>query len=358
MHKYSDSTLLKPISSTALLKLQREADTISQEVTEGYFSLHPECNQGNADLIHKMCKTDCQHHLSFLFSALSTATLEIFSDYAHWLKNVMLDRKFSLQHSIDAFTLLKKAISTRLSNHEQSLAILILDEGLTVLNSDIPMRSLTELNVKHILTEANNYTRVLINGDRKQAETIALQSLDHKLKLIDIEVGIIQPAMVEIGFLWQQNKLSVAQEHLATAISQNVLAKAFAKAEFAAPSDRKVICACAEGNHHALGLRMISDAYEVSGWDVSFLGADTPNSSIISQVDKEKPDALALSVSMPHQVLGVKELINQLRADMGGQLPAIILGGRAINNYQQLSSQLKADSWYLDAKSVWNDLKQ
>jgi len=356
MSSLSGPALLPPLSSKALQILQRDADAISQEVTEGYFSLHPECNQGNADLIHKMCKIDCQHHLSFLFSALSTATIDIFSDYVHWLKKVMLDRKLSLQHSIDAFTLLKHTISNRLDNKDLSLAIRMLDEGLKILTSNAPMRSQVDLDAKHVSIYAADYTQALIDGNKKQAETIALQSLTQSLNLIDMEVGIIQPAMIEIGLLWQQNKLTVAQEHLATAISQNVLARAFAKAEFSDPIEKKIICACVEGNHHGLGLRMISDAYEVSGWDVSFLGTDTPNRSIISQVDKEKPDALALSVSMPHQILGLKELLIQLRADMGGHLPIIILGGRAINNYQQLAFQLKADNCYLDAKSVWNDL--
>ncbi len=171
-----------------------------------------------------------------------------------------------------------------------------------------------------------------------------------------MEVEIIQPAMVEIGRLWQQNKLTVAQEHLATAISQNVLARAYSKAEFADPIDRKALCACIEGNHHALGLRMISDAYEISGWDVCFLGSNTPSNSIISQVDIEKPDVLALSVSMPHQFITLGNLLAQLRSEMGTQLPAIVLGGLAINNYQQLVLNLKTDSCYENAKAIWKDL--
>ncbi len=356
MSRLSAPPRLQALSTTSLRKLQRESDLISQEVTEGYFSLHTECNQGNIDLIHKMCKEDCQHHLDFLFTALSTATVDIFSDYVYWLKTLMLDRKLSLQHSIDALTLLKQAIISRIDKKEQPLLILTLDEGLKILDSTLPIPSRIVQEAELNTVFAVDYSQALIKGNRKLAETIALQSMQQSVNLIDMEVEVIQPAMIEIGLLWQQNKLTVAQEHLATAISQNVLARSYGKAEFADPINRKAICACIEGNHHGLGLRMISDAYEVSGWDVCFLGNNTPNSSIISQVDKEKPDALALSISMPHQLMTLRNLLAQLRNEMGALLPTIVLGGRAINNYQQLGLQLKADNCYLNAKAIWKDL--
>ncbi len=129
MKPLSDTPSLQALSTTTLYTLQRESDLIRQEVTEGYFRLHPECNQANIDLIHKMCKTDCQHHLDFLLTALSTATVEIFSDYVHWLKTVMIDRNLSLQHSIDSFTLLKQAINARVDLKEQPLVNIILDQG-------------------------------------------------------------------------------------------------------------------------------------------------------------------------------------------------------------------------------------
>ena len=43
---------------------------------------------------------------------------------------------------------------------------------------------------------------------------------------------------------------------------------------------------------------------------------------------------------------------------MGGQMPAIIVGGLAFNNHQSLSSRIDVDNWYIDAKAVMDDIKK
>lgn len=347
-----------PLSESGLRSIQRNADDIGREVTDSYFEAHPECYRGDADKIRAMCKADFNHHLKFLLSAMVTATPEMFVDYAQWLKEVLETRGFSIQHPIDSFTLMKNSINQRLDDIDIKISTLVIDSGVNALSGNESFRGYYKIDEDKILETSTDYTRELVNGNRSIAEDYIKKSLDQGTSLIDIEVGIVQPAMYEIGRMWQQNKISVAQEHLATAISQNALARAFAMAEFADPVDRLALCACIEGNHHSLGLRMVSDAYELSGWEVSFLGSDTPNSSILSQVDSENPDVLALSVSLPHQIITLQQLITQLKAEMGSKMPAIVVGGLAFNNHQNLSSRLQVDNWYLDAKSVMDDAKE
>ncbi len=345
-----------PLSDAGLLAIQRSADDIGREVTDRYFDAHPECYRGDADKIRAMCKADFNHHLKFLLSAMVTATPEMFIDYAQWLKDVLVTRGLSIQHPIDSFSLMKNAINQRLDEMDRKVSTLVIDSGVNALSANEQFRGYYSIDEDKIMVASEDYTRELVSGNRAIAESYIKKSLDEGTSLIDIEVGIVQPAMYEIGRMWQQNKISVAQEHLATAISQNALARAFAMAEFADPVDKKVICACIEGNHHSLGLRMVSDAYEISGWDVNFLGADTPSHSIITQVDAEKPDVLSLSISLPHQILTLKQLISQLRTEMGGQMPAVVVGGLAFNNHQGLGSHLKIDNWYIDAKLLMDDV--
>jgi len=78
-------------------------------------------------------------------------------------------------------------------------------------------------------------------GNKASATSIVLESLHSKVGLAEIDVRIIQPAMYEVGRLWQRRQISVAQEHLASAITQNVLARAFSEAEFSSPVNRKAL---------------------------------------------------------------------------------------------------------------------
>jgi MerR family transcriptional regulator, light-induced transcriptional regulator len=356
MSTYDMARNVEPLSQHGLILLQREADQISREVTDQYFVTHPECITADPDRIRDMCKVDFAHHLSFLLSAMATSTIEIFSNYTLWLKDVLVSRGLSLQHPIDSFGMMKAAILDRLDAADQQIAGLALDAGIDVLKGaqSLPADYMQDTN--KVMHEAAQLTLTLIAGNRAHAQALVKSSLDNGVALIDMEVDLMQPAMYQVGRLWQDNKISVAQEHLSTALSQNILALAFANAEFADPLGKKVLCACVEGNHHGLGLRMISDAFETSGWDACFLGTNTPNASILSQVDKEEPDVLALSVSLPHQILGLQVLLGQLHTEMAGKRPSVVVGGLAFNNHKTLSGALKVDQCYTDAKALYADL--
>jgi len=124
------------------------------------------------------------------------------------------------------------------------------------------------------LPEINAFLEAALKGNEyaAQEEMNRLMSSGHTLT--EASVCLIQPASYEVGRLWQLNRITVAQEHLMTAVSQNVLARAYTQADFAAPTGRKAMFACVAGNYHSLGLRMLSDAFETIGWDALFLGAE------------------------------------------------------------------------------------
>ena len=48
---------------------------------------------------------------------------------------------------------------------------------------------------------------------------------------VDAELHLVQPAMYGIGKGWQENRISVAHEHMATALVHGLLAREFATAE-------------------------------------------------------------------------------------------------------------------------------
>ncbi len=344
------------LSEQSIKVILRDSDKISEEVTNQYFASNPGCATDLRDRITDMCKVDLGHHLRFLVNALSVGAEEIFIDYARWLKDVLKSRNQSIEHPKGSFKTLKQSILSRVQESDKAIIIRVMDAGINALDDSVNYAILPVKNVNRLLDKHEDYTTALAVGNRGLAESIVKDKLKEGIGLIDVEVGIIQPAMYEIGNLWQQNKITVAQEHLATAISQNAIARAYALAEFADPLDKKVVCACVEGNHHGLGLRMVSDAFEISGWDSIFLGTDTPSASIIEMVDREKPDALAISISLPSQLLGLKNLVDQLHSNFQGKMPALLAGGQIINRHMSLFKKMQFDRYYIDAKSVQEDL--
>lgn len=119
---------------------------------------------------------------------------------------------------------------------------------------------------------------------------------------------------------------------------------ALLRASLPAPLDRRITLACVEGNEHAIGLRMVADAFQLAGWDVQFLGPDVPTSSLVQHVTESRPDLVGLSVSFPQQLREVRNVIAQLSGRLGKARPPVIIGGLAINRFSQMADIFGADA--------------
>ena len=97
---------------------------------------------------------------------------------------------------------------------------------------------------------------------------------------------------------------------------------------------------------------MVADAFLLAGWDIQYLGANVPTSELVKQVIAWQPDLVGLSVSFPQQLKVIKDAIEQMKLQMGDQRPPIIVGGLAINRFQQLTGVLGADASSLDAQAA------
>lgn len=202
------------------------------------------------------------------------------------------------------------------------------------------------------MPQSQDYQWSLVQGNRGQAQGYVKGAMDCGVSLAEAGVRIVQPAMYAIGDLWESNRISVSQEHLASSISQAVMMDAYLHAEFAPPNGRKALLACVQGNHHALGPRMVSDALETKGWDCQYLGADVPLEDLVRHVDASRPDVLGLSASLFHQLAMARNTIEALRAEMGSACPQVWIGGLATVGVEKAWRITRADGWSSDALDI------
>jgi methanogenic corrinoid protein MtbC1 len=97
---------------------------------------------------------------------------------------------------------------------------------------------------------------------------------------------------------------------------------------------------------------MVADAFQLDGWEVQYLGQNVPTSAIIQQAEAWKADIVGLSVSFPHQLRVVRDLIARLGDRFGSDRPAVIIGGIAINRFDQLAEMVGADAFGADAPAA------
>lgn len=73
----------------------------------------------------------------------------------------------------------------------------------------------------------DQYLAAVRAGDRREAFAVVDRACAARMDAPTLYVQVLQPALREIGRLWQENEISVADEHLATAITQAAMTRLF-----------------------------------------------------------------------------------------------------------------------------------
>ena len=171
------------------------------------------------------------------------------------------------------------------------------------------------------------YLRALLDGDSNAATRIVHELIAKRATVADIYLEVLAPGMFQIGELWCDGKVNVAQEHLATQITLGQMDKLRLIQSAPRSLSYRVMVCCVEGEHHFIAARMAADLFQMEGWQVDFLGPDVPTAALIEIVSARRPNLLALSTTLQSNLQRTRALIKKIR-----KLPAvpyIIVGGQA-----------------------------
>jgi methanogenic corrinoid protein MtbC1 len=317
-------------------------------VVDALYRRHPELAQRFGEAGVRACRQDIHYHLDYLDGAMASGETTLFTNYALWLKAVLESRGVPSAHLAESLELLDRFFAEHLPAAEAAALHGLLAAGRDALGrTGLPTTCIPARVAA--LTQAMPYREAALSGNHSLAESLMNQAMQAGHSLSEASVRLIQPAMYEVGRLWQENRISVAKEHLATAISQNVLARAYLQATFAPPIGRSALFAAVAGNHHGLGLRMLSDAFETTGWSSLYLGTDVPAGDLIREIDAAAPDLVCLSLSLPVHLAETRDTVARLRSELGSRCPTIWVGGQATLATDRVWRSLGADGWAADA---------
>jgi MerR family transcriptional regulator, light-induced transcriptional regulator len=136
---------------------------------------------------------------------------------------------------------------------------------------------------------------------------------------------IVTPLLQRIGEGWSERTLSVAQEHMASAVIRRVLGWLLRVYE-AGNGAPRVVVATLPHHAHELGALMAGASAAAEGWNVTYLGSDLPVVDLASAVVLSRARAVAISaVHLPDG----GDLASALR-DTRARLPedvALLVGG-------------------------------
>ncbi|WP_049558791.1 cobalamin B12-binding domain-containing protein [Nonomuraea sp. SBT364] len=188
-------------------------------------------------------------------------------------------------------------------------------------------------------------------GDEYAAAEAALAALDDGVPMETLLLDVVAAVQSRVGREWAADRLSVAQEHTATAINERVVAALVhhpSQRERPAPGRGQVEVACIDGEWHAFPARLLAEVLRVRGWRVDYLGAQVPAPYLVAHLHRNNPDVVALSSSLAIRLPAAHSTITACQA---AGLP-VLAGGAAFGPDGRYARLLGADAWAPDARSA------
>lgn len=191
--------------------------------------------------------------------------------------------------------------------------------------------------IKSITKQTDDFLQSLLRGNRQICSAISRDYLSKNPSIIDLYEDVFKEALYEVGRLWETNKINVASEHLATAITEGILNELYAKLELQENKNKKVVLTCVENEYHQVGIKMVADVFEMNGWNSYFIGTGIPTSQLKQFIRQENPNVLAISLSIYFNYQNLLRMIYVLKNEFPEL--TIIAGGQGFEHFNEESAK-------------------
>lgn len=336
-------------------RLSERRQELASRVTERHLEQHPGFLERFAAAGRRRCLEDADFHLQYLSHAIRLATPALFTSYTQWARQMLEKRGIGWSDLQRNLELLREELAGALGAEDAALAGEYIDAALNA--SPVTAESFLAGTPREPL--ARTYLTALLRTERRAAGEIISAAVRDGLSIRELYLDVFQPVQREIGRLWQNNEISVAEEHYCTASTQWLMAQFYPQILATPRTGRKVVVACVGNELHEIGTRMVADFFELDGWDSVYIGANTPTNALIELVCRERPDLVALGITMTYHLGTAGALVESLRSDSRCSDVKIIAGGYVLRQHHDLWRSLGIDGFAADAAeavALGNDL--
>lgn len=301
---------------------------------------------------HANMRDDTRYHLQFLASSLWSDERALYEDYVLWVERLFENIGLPKEWLTGSLEEVGRALEGMLEPASAEEAVSIIEAALSSTSKPKePLVSFIHAD-SGLGSLAQRYLQAVLGGDRDAAMRAVIDEVESGVNVRDIYTYVLAPAQLELGRLWQLNRITVAQEHYSTAVTQTVMARLYPHVFSDQPGDKVLVAACVGRELHEVGVRMIADFFEMSGWNTHYLGANTPTSSLVESLVQNNADVLALSATMSFRVPEVADTISSIRDNPRTQDVKILVGGYPFNLVEDLWSTVGADAYASSAEAA------
>ncbi|MGA2099183.1 MAG: cobalamin-dependent protein [Candidatus Acidiferrum sp.] len=196
------------------------------------------------------------------------------------------------------------------------------------------------------------FLEAILGGQRMAALNIVEEALRAGHNQLDIYVNVFTESLHRVGELWELNKISIGQEHVATSITQYAIASIYPRLVRTEMQRGLMVVTGVSGELHQIGANIVADAMEANGWKVDFLGSNLPYSAVVAAVEESSASVLCISTTMTANLPSVADLVDVIRRKLGDRAPRIVLGGAAYRLAPSFAREVGVTEAFTDLRSA------
>lgn len=295
------------------------------------------------------------HHLDhthFMMTAFRLHAFDLLVRIVPLFYRIYHSRGFSYEYFPIAFQYWKKALSDNIADNDSRQIAAVYDWMISRHETLIEL-SLSGEPLGFSLPDKPdtiqlNFNTLLLHSDLKGCLELAEQIVTTHEELLYFYEHVVKPALYTVGALWERNEMSVAEEHFAAAIVGRIMSFLYCRFIGTLQTKGTVIVSVVPNEFHEIGARMVADILEFEGWDVTYLGTNTPLEELVKLIKRKQPFLLALSVTTALNLEKVRSVIAKVKSMPEISSTKILVGGQAFCSVPRLWREFGADGYAAD----------
>lgn len=346
-------SILHAISDQTVKAYKNMGDQLLLEVNHWISGVTERERFLNGNAIELLLNNHKNHH-GFITQVMTTKDTKAIVQALPWVYHAYHAQGIPFSYFVAELNKWKEVIENSF-NSDYANEVLPLYDWMLEVHDEIIEASKVLDNVDTLDPE-HPFLKAITLGDHRSAYKYAQKRVITWDDFEEFFMTVAQPAMYEVGILWEKGKISVAAEHLATAITNRVLSGLLFTIDLPEPTKSPIVVTCATSEYHQIGPWMVSVALEADGWDVDYLGVDTPPTAMIDMIRERGHKVVLISVTMPYNITPAQELVALIKKECPDI--RVIVGGQAFSYLNHPESIMGADkviNSYAEAVDICNE---
>lgn len=192
-----------------------------------------------------------------------------------------------------------------------------------------------------------NLMKFLRKEDKENSFRLCMEALN-SVSVVELYESILTPVLNSIIEEYDLDRESLIwKEHVRSGIIRSIVEGSYAfvlkeRDGLGYKNKGNVLVLCPQFEDHELGARMVSDFFTIAGYKVTFIGANTPEITLLKAIQDVKPRYICISVTNHYNLVATKKTIDKINKTINFE-GKFILGGSAFYSDPDMYKKVGGD---------------